>query len=266
MLRQRVVTAVILVPLLIAVVLVLPRPVAVACMAAIVLAGAWEWAVFPGLSSTASRLVYVGLVAVAMAVLWFVTDDPGQIRKLMAVAAIWWLAAFVWLAVAPSRVGRVSAGLAGVLVLAPAWVGLARLQSNGELGPWLVLFLLVLVWAADIGAYFSGRRLGRIKLAPRVSPGKTWEGVIGGLVAAAIVAVAMGYWLGQGITFVVLCLAVVLASVIGDLTESMFKRYAGVKDSGAVFPGHGGVLDRIDSVTASVPFYLLGLGWLGIGA
>jgi phosphatidate cytidylyltransferase len=135
-------------------------------------------------------------------------------------------------------------------------------SGNGEQ---LFLFLLVLVWAADIGAFFAGRRFGRVKLAPRVSPNKTWEGVLGGVVAGLIAAVAGSVWFGfaKG-PFIALCVAVVLASIVGDLTESMFKRFAGLKDSGKVLPGHGGVLDRIDSVTAAVPFYVLGLGWLGV--
>ena len=122
---------------------------------------------------------------------------------------------------------------------------------------------VALVWAADIGAYFAGRTFGRLKLAPRVSPSKTWEGVLGGLALSAAVAFFGAYWFGLDRTaFVSMCLAVVLLSIVGDLTESMFKRYAGLKDSGSIFPGHGGVLDRIDSVTAAAPAFLLGLRWL----
>ena len=126
-----------------------------------------------------------------------------------------------------------------------------------------MLFLLLLVWAADIGAFFAGRSFGRLKLAPQVSPAKTWEGVLGGLGAAALVAAAGAWWFDlPRVAFLSLCLAVALISVVGDLTESMFKRYAGLKDSGSVFPGHGGVLDRIDSVTAAAPLFLLGLRWM----
>jgi len=266
MLRQRILTGVVLVPLLGLVVLVLPPPVTVVCLAVLVLLGAWEWSAFPGFTTDATRLAYVILIALVMIALWLATSEPGALPGIMLVAALWWCLAFVWIVLAPARVGRVSALTAGALVLGPAWVGLARLQSNSELGPMLVLVLLVLVWAADIGAYFAGRRLGRIKLAPRVSPGKTWEGVLGGLAASLLVALPIGWWLDRLPQFVALCLAVVLASVVGDLTESMFKRFAGLKDSGSVFPGHGGVLDRIDSVTAAVPFYVLGLGWLGLAA
>jgi phosphatidate cytidylyltransferase len=126
------------------------------------------------------------------------------------------------------------------------------------------LILLSLVAAADIGAYFTGRRFGRTKLAPQVSPGKTWEGVLGGAVAVSVVALL---WIWMGLfawRFLVVALAVFAASVVGDLTESLFKRGAGLKDSGSILPGHGGILDRIDSLTAAAPVYVLGLHWIGI--
>jgi phosphatidate cytidylyltransferase len=129
----------------------------------------------------------------------------------------------------------------------------------------LLLYLLVLIAAADVGAYFGGRLFGRHKLAPQVSPGKTWEGFVAGVVAAACVAVAgaiifdMPFW-----PWLVLCLLVAVVSVIGDLTESMFKRHVGLKDSGRLLPGHGGLLDRIDSLTAAAPTFLLGLLALGL--
>jgi phosphatidate cytidylyltransferase len=127
-----------------------------------------------------------------------------------------------------------------------------------------VLFTLALVWAADTGAFFSGRWLGRVPLAPRVSPKKTWEGVIGGVILSGCVAWFASHWLpvGDAWPFVMTCVAVAALSIVGDLTESMLKRAAGLKDSGSLFPGHGGMLDRIDSVTAAAPalvFALLGL-------
>ena len=124
--------------------------------------------------------------------------------------------------------------------------------------------LVLVVVAADVGAYFAGRKFGKHKLAPRVSPAKTWEGVIGGLVAAGIMATIGVRWFGLGAApFMVLCAVVVVASIVGDLTESLFKRHAGLKDSGSLLPGHGGVLDRVDSVTAAAPVFAFGLDWLG---
>jgi len=125
--------------------------------------------------------------------------------------------------------------------------------------------VLVLAWAADIGAYFAGRNLGRLRLAPWVSPNKTWEGVLGGLFAGSLVALAGTAWFEMPpLGFLSLCVAAVLVSVVGDLVESMFKRQRGMKDSGNLLPGHGGVLDRIDSLTSSVPLLALGFCWLGL--
>ena len=127
----------------------------------------------------------------------------------------------------------------------------------------MLLFVLAVVWAADCGAYFAGKSFGKVKLAPKISPGKTWEGAIGGLVAVAILISVEGYFLQFEIaTLLSLCLAVAIISVVGDLTVSIFKRRAGLKDSGTLFPGHGGFLDRADSLTAAAPLFAMGLGWL----
>ena len=179
---------------------------------------------------------------------------------------LWWLVALGWILLAPRRATGWSASLAGMLALVPAWLALARLRVDLPRGAEWMLFAFVLVWMADIGGYFFGRRFGRTRLAPNVSPGKTWEGVLGGFVLSTVVAIAASFWFDLTLArFLVLCLAVVAFSVVGDLTESLLKRYAGVKDSGAIFPGHGGVMDRIDSVTAAAPVLYFGLTTLGIG-
>jgi phosphatidate cytidylyltransferase len=149
--------------------------------------------------------------------------------------------------------------ISGLIILPLGWWLVTRLL--GGLGPWWVLLLFAIVAAADIGAFFSGRAFGKVKLAPAVSPGKTWEGVIGGLAGTAVVGTVAALAFGLPVmAMALLAVAVGAISVIGDLTISMLKRNAGVKDSGRIFPGHGGVLDRFDSLLAALPVYLLGLG------
>jgi phosphatidate cytidylyltransferase len=131
--------------------------------------------------------------------------------------------------------------------------------------PAILLGVLLIVWAADTGAFAAGKLFGRVKLAPKISPGKTWEGVIGGLLTVAILAAAGAYLFDARVDVLVpFCLAIACASVVGDLTVSMFKRTAGLKDSGTLFPGHGGVLDRVDSVAAAAPLFALGMAWTGL--
>lgn len=265
MLKQRFLTALVLVPLLLVILLGLPRLLAVLVFTLLVLAGAWEWSAFLRSRSVALRAAYVSVVAVLMGLAWQTGITANGLQWVLLAALGWWLIAFIWLSSFPSHVSSIAAGLAGLCVLVPAWVALGRLHLSDPAGPQWVVFLLVLISLADVGAFFAGRQFGRFKLAPRVSPGKTWEGLFGGMALAMLVAGAGVVWFAVPAgPFLSLCAAVVLLSVVGDLTESLFKRYAGLKDSGTLFPGHGGVLDRIDSVTAAAPLFLLGLSWLGV--
>ncbi|MGH8305171.1 MAG: phosphatidate cytidylyltransferase, partial [Steroidobacteraceae bacterium] len=172
-LRKRVLTAVVLGAALFAIVLWLPPLATVLAVTALLLAGAWEWSAFLRLSSTARRVPYVVLVALLLPLAWRVSADPDGRDLILAVAVLWWLAALMWVALAPRRVSSWSAGVAGVLALVPSWLALVRLREAKPHGAQWVLFALLLVWVADIGAFFFGRRFGRIRLAPEVSPGKT---------------------------------------------------------------------------------------------
>jgi phosphatidate cytidylyltransferase len=265
-LRKRIITAVILAVLFLGVLLWLPPVATVIVVTALVLIGAWEWSAFLRPTAGIARVAYVVLLAVLLLGARYLAIDPEARHFILITALVWWLIALGWIIFAPRSVARWSAGLAGVLALVPAWVALVWLRylPNGQ---YWVLFTLLLVWGADVGAYFAGHRFGRTRLAPDVSPGKTWEGVVGGFALSAIVAVAGGAWFALPLyVFVPLCLAAVGFSIVGDLTESLLKRFAGVKDSGTLFPGHGGVMDRIDSVTGAAPVLFFGLTMLGVVA
>jgi phosphatidate cytidylyltransferase len=264
-LRKRIVTAVVLGGGFLAVALLLPAIATYIVLTLLILAGAWEWSGFLRFSSVGMRVLYVALVAGLLPVVWLVAESPEGREIVLAVAVVWWVIALVWIAFAPQRVTPLLAGLAGLLALVPAWLALMRLRA--DLGAQWMLFAFLIVIAADIGAFFAGRRFGRLRLAPSVSPGKTWEGVLGGIAGGAILAICGSAWFGvPAFAFVPLCLAVVGFSIIGDLTESLLKRFAGIKDSGTLFPGHGGVMDRIDSVTGAAPVLLFGLIVMGVTA
>jgi phosphatidate cytidylyltransferase len=264
-LKQRVITAVLLVAVLLSVLLLLPPLAAVSLFSLIIIAGAWEWAGFIRSESLAVRIAFTLLVA---ALLWFAYPFVLQVdllRGVLLVALVWWLVALAWVCIAPLAVAPWSAALAGVLALVPAWMALVYLCLAVPNGRIWALFTLALTWAADTGAFFAGRFFGKTPLAPRVSPKKTWEGVLGGLLLSGAVGVLGAHLFAVPIgIFVGLCIAVAAISIVGDLAESMLKRAVGLKDSGWLFPGHGGVLDRIDSVTAAAPALLFGALVMGI--
>ena len=267
-LRKRVITAAVLAVALLAVLFWLPATATVVALTALVLMGAWEWSAFLRLAAAPQRMAYVALVALLLPAVWLITATPEGRNIVLSAAVLWWLGALGWIVFAPRRVTAWSAGLAGLLALVPAWLALVRLRLDLPRGAQWVLFALLLVWAADTGGFFFGRRYGRVRLAPQVSPGKTWEGVLGGVAVSALVPVheRLEDVFVPILVFVPLCLAVVGFSIVGDLTESLLKRFAGLKDSGTLFPGHGGVMDRIDSVTGAAPVLFFGLTILGVVA
>lgn len=260
MLAARVKTAVIALVILGVVLFVVPAMLAKCAIALVILLGAWEWSAFLETQNDSIRYVFVAMIAALMASMIFVI--PEQEMLLLQVACAWWFVAFVWILFFPTPIPKAVRWISGVLVLLPVFIAMVSLYDRSS---YFLLLALLIVWAADIGGYFCGKMLGRVKLAPSISPGKTWEGVVGGLAVVSALAVAWANFDDRPIAVVLpFFLALGAVSVVGDLTVSMFKRTAGVKDSGKLFPGHGGVLDRIDSLAAAAPMFALGLIWLGL--
>lgn len=271
MLRQRITTGIaIAVVFFVALFLLSPTgfSLAIACLVGY---GAWEWSNLSGFSCLLRRLSYVCLVLIVLSLSAFLIDFPAVSaldfnagQTILAYTVPWWAIALLWVQGYPSSAilwgSRWMRAIMGLLVLVPTWVAAVMLIHLDQ-GPWLVCLVVVLVATADIGAYFSGRRFGRHSLSPHVSPKKTWEGLFGGVLANVPIVIAIGvgfgldfgHWLLLGFAV----LATVLSSVLGDLLESMVKRHRGIKDSGNILPGHGGLLDRIDSLTAALPVFAL---------
>ncbi|SFR58439.1 phosphatidate cytidylyltransferase [Marinobacter gudaonensis] len=277
MLKTRIITALVLAPIAIGGIFFLPPLGFALFTGAIITVGAWEWANMAGVGSGAGRVVYALITA---AILFALLNVPFEV--VLWLALVWWLVCFLLVRSYPAgseRWGSLPVRAAmGLLVLVPAWVGLNHMRTGGfQFGDsssnlLLILYVFCVVWVADIGAYFAGRAFGKAKLAPRVSPGKSWAGVWGGLLAVGLFALLIGFLASAGLSeiflLVIASLATGLVSVLGDLFESMLKRYRGIKDSSQLLPGHGGIMDRIDSLTAAIPVFALivtKLGWLSAG-
>jgi phosphatidate cytidylyltransferase len=266
-LYKRTLTALVLGPLVMGAVLWLPTPGLALFLSLVVLGGALEWAGLAGLSGVAARAAYLVGGACLMGLLWV---QPALRFPLMVIGAVWWLLQGVQLA----RVRRIDTRrgldlhllLTGLPVLIAPWAALVHLHQIPAVGPRLVLALLLLIWTADSAAYFVGRRWGRVKLAPLLSPGKTRAGLYGALagalVAALLLAWALSLTVWGTLLVVLVCGVTVLLSVVGDLYESLQKRRRGLKDSGKLLPGHGGLLDRVDSLTAAAPVFALGISFI----
>ncbi len=270
MLLQRVLTALLFAPLVVAVILLAPTAWFAAVIAIAFLAALWEWAALSGLQSHLQRAALLLLVACMFAALWWLHRTPVAVWIVIAGLA-WWALVAVWLrhfafGAAPTQQNRAVKLIAGLFVSVPAWMALVLVHEHAPQGQWWTLLALFIVWGADIGADFSGRTFGKRKLAPQISPGKTWAGAYGALVAGVMVMVT-GAWLldvrdGRLLILAGIALVVVSASIMGDLLESLMKRHAKVKDSGTLFPGHGGMMDRLDSVFAAMPVFAAGVLWL----
>ncbi len=266
MLRQRILTALVLAGLVLAALFWLSTREFAVILGVVVILSAREWATLSGCES-AGQQAYAGGTLLLLMLAWIMRDRPQWFLPILGLSVLFWSTVSVWLWQQRHDLGapleqRLLLGI-GIPVLIIPWLAMTVLHAQA--GPAWVLFLFLIVWVADSGAYFAGRRWGRQRLAPAISPGKTWEGVYGALMAGAGLAVigafSFGLGLVQGLLFVVLCLLTTMLSITGDLFESLIKRQRGVKDSGDLLPGHGGILDRVDSLTAAAPGLVLGW-WL----
>ncbi|HJR10631.1 MAG TPA: phosphatidate cytidylyltransferase [Rhodanobacteraceae bacterium] len=277
MLKQRVITSVVLAPLLLALIFFTKASAFATLLGLIFLLGLWEWTRMAGARGRPLRATLLLGYAILFALFWHVCKTPWWWLPVLAGLA-WWLLALLWLtrnrfAAEATRMHTLLKLVAGAFVVVPAWC--AVVVMHGDMaephtghGHWWVVFFACIVFAADIGAYSAGRRWGHTKLAPAISPGKTREGVYGALVCSGAVGLIGGALLKVPVdrlpAIAALALLTVLFSIIGDLFESLIKRHAHVKDSGALFPGHGGVFDRMDSLVAALPIFALGKFLLGL--
>jgi len=261
MLLKRILTASIIAPILVFGILVLNQTTFALALALILIISSWEYCNLIQIKQLAGKALYALLI---LLVTYFLSNTPSNLT-ILYVASSWWLMALIWVLIFPEGSHLLRKNLLvklvnGLFIFVPMAIALMALHS---LDPSLVLFLLILIWAADIGAYFAGKLFGKTKLCPSVSPGKTLEGVCGGTALAQVVAISYVYvstqspLLSDFLIFSFIALVVSLVSVLGDLFESVLKRIAEVKDSGSILPGHGGILDRIDSLTSSAPIFFL---------
>jgi phosphatidate cytidylyltransferase len=267
MLKQRILTALVLLPIVVLAILYLPNPVFALLWAVVLNLAAWEWSALARLSSSISRLGWLFVINAVLLALWLNLNVNAITDTVILLAAGFWALVIVSLLLDLTRrmaglsltAYRAVSAFTGVFVIVPAWLALVLLHKSQTSS---VLLVFCLVWAADTGAYFAGRRFGKRKLAPSISPGKSWEGVIGGLlfslVLASVWSVMAGLPQAEQPAFIIIAMIAVMVSVYGDLLESVFKRVSGIKDSGQILPGHGGAMDRLDSITAAGPIFVAG--------
>jgi phosphatidate cytidylyltransferase len=277
MTRTRLLAALFMTPLAVAAVLLIPTPWLVALAAVLFLAGLQEWLRLAEIDDALQRTTLLVLnLALMVAIVWASRSSNGFSLVLFQVATVvgvvWWLFAMLWLkhyefASDHDTHARMFKLAAGTLAVVPAWAALALIHGTEPNGHRWLLVALVTIWAADTGAYFAGRKFGKHKLSPRISPNKTIEGLVGGMLASLVVAVVGGLLAGATpaqLPLVALVVVVTVGfSVVGDLFESLLKRHVGAKDSGDLIPGHGGILDRIDGVVAALPVFALGKALMG---
>lgn len=272
MLKQRIITALLLLPLVLALIFLMPTVWFMLVLAIVMLACTIEYVRLAGFSGMLATSVFVLLQTAIFIAIYVCADSWGKDAQMwLGGFSIAWLLLFGRLAMFRSETKidsryRALSFVTSIVSVTSGWYALYWLQMQNQ-GPWLILLLLLIVWAADTGAYFSGKAFGKRKLAPHISPGKTIAGLVGGLILSAIIAWLAVQWMPAvqllsnlgSVQMLCLSLITVVISVGGDLMVSMHKRISGFKDSGQLLPGHGGILDRLDSLLAAAPFFALGL-------
>ena len=267
MLKYRLLTAFLMGPIILWGIFSLPEFWFSFAAVILVTVGAWEWAAFIGLTKSLERALFVIFNVVLYIVVLYLQNSSLNYTVIYSSAA-WWLISIPLLLIFPFKDNNFlrlnfTKGLVGVVLLLATLVSMVSIRSNPNYGPEFVLYIILMIWFADSGAYFAGRRFGKNKLIPKVSPGKTWEGVIGALVVtitSSIVAIdILNIPSSDSVFFVLITFISVVYSIVGDLSESMFKRMSDIKDSGHILPGHGGILDRIDSLMSALPIFFIGL-------
>lgn len=274
MLLPRVITALVLLPLLLGALFGLTTPQLYLVFSVVGVMAAWEWCGFMGVVTALPRIAFAAAMALALAAVWMLTSGAADALVPALVSLLWWCVALSLVLRFPASFPKgpwpaLRMAPLGLVLIAATIITIAALHRQDN-GPWRLMFMLFIVFAADVGAYLVGRNYGRRKLAPAVSPGKSIEGAIGGLALVALWAAAAGPYVFQIDSLLQWALLIAVSvftaavSVIGDLTESLFKRLRGLKDSGTLLPGHGGVLDRIDSILAAAPVFYLGVTLLAL--
>ncbi len=269
MLKQRLITAFLIGPPILWAIYSLSNSGFSIFMLLLVGLGVFEWANFCQCKNRVQHYIFI-IVALLILTTITILQDTEVNQLVLALALLWWFACLLLLRHFPFSShhfmhNRVFRALLGIILLAATMLSMSLLRQNQDYGVPYVIYVLILIWTADSAAYFVGRAFGKRKLMPKVSPGKSWEGVLGALLATIIAALIaldiLQVEAAKNSWFVLLSVITVIFSIAGDLSESMFKRMVGLKDSGKLLPGHGGVLDRIDSLMAAFPVFLAGL-WL----
>lgn len=265
MLKSRVITAIVLLVLLLFALFGLPASAWAGLCVLMVMQGATEWSKLSKLNGGMAKLYWVCTLLIMLAFVWFAPEARAE--QLLVHLWVYAVAALLWLFIVPTWMiaawkveSPLLMALVGWALLIPTGLAMMDLRA---VSPWLLLFVMGLVWVADSAAYFAGRKFGRRKLAPSISPGKTWEGVAGALLGVTVYVVCVWLFSAQLAQHALLPILLLTAwwwvglAIVGDLFESAIKRQAGVKDSGALLPGHGGLLDRIDALTSTLPLAAL---------